>query len=151
MRKYLFIAVGGMFGAILRFAAGKIQVWDNLSSIPLNTLFVNITGSFLLALFLTIAFEVWKFNSDVRLGVGTGFFGAYTTFSTLCKQTVNLIADGEYYSALSYMTVSVMLGLAAAYFGVIFAREVISKLPEGRKEEQIEGQINRILKEGEEE
>ena len=80
----LFIAIGGMLGSISRFAIKNIHMWNYHENTSLNTLFINITGSFLLALILTIAFEVWNFDPDILLGIATGFLGAYTTFSTLC-------------------------------------------------------------------
>lgn len=135
MRKYIFIAAGGMLGAVLRYCIKNIHVWNYHGSIPLNTLFVNITGSFLLALLLTVAFEVWNFDSDIRLGITTGFLGAYTTFSTLCKETVKLITCGQYFSAISYIAVSVMLGLTSAYIGIILARKNISRFIGNKNEE----------------
>lgn len=128
MRKYIYIGAGGVFGAILRYYIKNIHLYHYKELIPLNTLLINITGSFILALVLTIAYEIWDFDSNIRLGIATGFLGAFTTFSTMCKETVSLIESGNYYSALSYITTSTVLGLAVAYFGIIIAREVVSKL-----------------------
>jgi len=127
MRKYTFIALGGMLGAILRYGIKNIHIYHYKEVIPINTLLINVSGSFLLALILTITFEIFQFDSDLRLGIGTGFLGAYTTFSSLCKETVNLMKQGDYYYSLTYIGLSTILGLAAAYFGVILSREVISK------------------------
>jgi len=127
MRKYIFISIGGMLGAILRYAIKNIHINNYKEVIPINTLFINVSGSLLLALILTIAFEIFAFDANIRLGIATGFFGAYTTFSTLCKETVDLMTLGDYYSAISYIGFSIMLGLAASYFGVVLAREVVSK------------------------
>ncbi|QCX33488.1 fluoride efflux transporter CrcB [Caloramator sp. E03] len=128
MRKYILIAIGGAFGAISRFIIKGIQIYNYKENIPLNTLIINVLGSFLLAVILTIALEIWEFDIDIRLGIGTGFLGAFTTFSTLCKETVILIQKGFYFSALNYVMTSVMLGLASAYFGIVLAREIISKI-----------------------
>lgn len=128
MRKYVFISIGGALGAILRYLIKTIQIYNYHENVPLNTLIINITGSFILALVLTIAMDVWKFDANIRLGIATGFLGAYTTFSTLCKDIILLLNKGDYFSAISYITVSTMLGLAAAYFGIVLAREVVSKL-----------------------
>jgi CrcB protein len=138
VRKYIFIASGGALGAMLRFAIENSYICNYHGIIPLNTLLINISGSFLLGLILTVAFEVWNFDADIRLGIATGFLGAYTTFSTFCKETAKLIAGGQYYAAISYMTISTMLGLAAAYFGIILAREIIAKLVKGKREELFE-------------
>jgi fluoride exporter len=128
MRRYTFIAVGGMLGALSRYAIKNIQIYHYKEVIPINTLLINVSGSFILALILTIAFEVFEFDADIRMGIATGFLGAYTTFSTLCKETVNLMKQGYYYSSISYICFSTILGLAAAYFGVVLAREVVTKL-----------------------
>lgn len=128
MKKYIFIALGGMLGAMLRYKIEHIHIYHYKEVVPINTLMINISGSFVLALVLTIAFEIWQFSSDLRLGIATGFLGAYTTFSTMCKETVNLMKQGDYYSSISYIGFSAMLGLAAAYFGIILAREIIAKL-----------------------
>ena len=126
MRKYFFIAVGGILGAILRFLIKNIHMYKG--NFPLNTLIINIIGSFILALILTLAFEVMDFDSDIRLGIATGFLGAFTTFSTMIKETVVLINSGYYYSAILNLTVSTLLGLVVAYLGIVIAREVISKM-----------------------
>lgn len=127
MRKYIFIGVGGFLGAILRFWIKTIPLQNYKELLPINTLFINVTGSFILALITTAALEILKMDVDIRLGICTGFLGAYTTFSTLCKEASELINRGYYFSSLSYIVNSVILGLAAAYFGVIVAREVIQK------------------------
>lgn len=84
----------------------------------------------MLALILTIAFEIWEMDESIRLGISTGFLGGYTTFSTLCKETVTLLNKGDYFSAITYITISTVLGLIGVYFGVIVAREVIAKVVE---------------------
>jgi fluoride exporter len=147
MRKYIFISIGGILGAILRYLIKEVHIYHYHENIPLNTLIINITGSFILALILTTAFEIWKFDADIRLGIATGFLGAYTTFSTLCKETVGLIHEGFYFSAFFYLTVSTILGLASVYLGIILAREVVSKLVKKDKGEidgiagAIEGEV----------
>ena len=119
MRKYIYISIGGALGAVLRLAIMRNPYNGNF---PLNTLAINIVGTFILALFLTTAYETMEIDVYLRLGVSTGFLGAFTTFSTLCKETASLMVSGEYILAISYIIVSAMLGLAAAYFGVALAR-----------------------------
>lgn len=144
MQKFILIGIGGVLGAISRYLIKEINFsiygWD----MPLNTLIVNVTGSFMLALILTTAFEVWKFDLGLRLGIVTGFLGAYTTFSTLCREAAVLMKDGHYFSSLSYITVSTILGLAAVYLGIILAREIVSKLVSNRKEGLEEGSEERV-------
>ena len=144
MRKYIYIGIGGFLGAILRFLSKNMPIYNYHENVPLNTLFINVTGCFVLALVLTVAFEIWKFDADIRLGIGTGFLGAYTTFSTLCKETSELLFKGYYFSAVSYITLSVVLGLAAVYLGVVLAREAAAKLLniESRDQNRGDGEWN---------
>jgi fluoride exporter len=128
MKKYIFIGIGGFLGAISRYFIMNVHLYNYQEGIPLNTLIINVIGSFMIALILTVALEIWEIDEALRLGIATGFIGAFTTFSTLCKETVNLIASGYYYSAISYMTMSAVLGLSAVYFGVVVARELITKI-----------------------
>ena len=134
MRKYIIIGCGGFLGAILRYLIKGIQIYNFHGNLPLNTLIINVTGTFILALVLTIAFEIWNFDSNIRLGIATGFLGAYTTFSTLCKEIVELLYKGHYFIGISYIVVSIMFGIVAVYFGIVLAREVISKLVKGKKD-----------------
>jgi len=133
MRKYIFIGCGSFAGAVLRYLIKGFHIYNHHENIPLNTLFINVLGALIIAFILTIAYEVWAFDSDARLGLTTGLLGAFTTFSTLCKETVGLLRDGYYFSAISYLTVSVTLGLASAYLGVILARKIGSKMAEKHK------------------
>jgi len=95
----LFVGLGGFFGANVRYilsfvlteGIAKLTGWR----LPFGTAFVNITGSFLLAVFLYWAGRRAGFPDSVRLLVGTGFFGAYTTFSTYANASINLILGGE--------------------------------------------------------
>lgn len=125
MKKLIYIGMGGFCGAILRVLVKGIQIANYHENVPINTLFVNIAGCFLLGLILTVALEITRFRSSLRLGIATGFLGAFTTFSTLCREIAGLIYQGYYFSALSYMAISTMLGLAATYFGIVVAREAV--------------------------
>jgi len=128
MTKYIYIAAGGMLGAMSRFGMKNIQIWDFQANFPVNTLLVNITGSFFLLLFLTISFEALDLDANIRLGIATGFLGAFTTFSTLCKETVSFMMTGEYFTAIFYIITSAFLGLMAAYLGVLSARKIVGIL-----------------------
>lgn len=127
MKNCLYIGIFGFLGAMLRYFLKNIHIYHYREVVPINTVIINVTGSFVLALILTVALEVLEIRQEIRLGIATGFLGAYTTFSTLCKDTITLIINGYYFSALSYITVSALLGLCASYFGIIVAREYISR------------------------
>ncbi len=119
-------------GAILRYLIEQVDVPNYLAYIPLNTLVINISGSFLLAFIATICLKVWTIDSDIRLGITAGLIGAYTTFSTFCKETGLFLLNHDYYLAGVYIFLSVFLGLGTAFLGVAAARK-IERLLEHRK------------------
>jgi CrcB protein len=133
LKRYLYIGIGGVFGAITRYAIKSIHIYGYESLFPINTLIINILGSFLLALLLTSALEVLYLDGDIRTGLGTGFLGAFTTFSTMSKEAVILMRGGHYFSAVSYLGISSIFGLAAAYLGVITIRKGLTKIISSQK------------------
>lgn len=83
---------------------------------PGVTLTINVTGSFLLGLLLTLA-AGGRINNQTALVLGTGFLGAYTTYSTFSWDVVTLARDGRWAAALGYLMFTVVFGLAAAGLG----------------------------------
>ncbi len=121
MRKYFLVGAGAFLGAVTRYGIGMIPS-DGYGLFPLKTLMINLLGSFILAFFITAAFEAWELDADIRLGIATGFLGAFTTFSTFCKESVSLMQNGSYGTALIYMSLSLFLGSALAYLGFALVR-----------------------------
>lgn len=128
MQKYIYIMICGALGALLRLLVKNTHISDYFGNILLNTLLINITGCFLLALFLVVSLEIIDIDANLRIGVSTGFLGAFTTFSSLCKENVLLMLNGQYFSAISYIIISIVLGLAASFLGVVLARKIIAKM-----------------------
>lgn len=111
------VALGGFVGAPTRYLVDRFVADRVESDFPLGTFLVNITGSFLLGLLtgLGIAHHV---PSPVEALVGTGFCGAYTTFSTWSYETVRLVSEGELLQAGVNAVVSLVVGLGAAGAGI---------------------------------
>lgn len=115
----LFVAIGGFFGACARFG---LTTWFNKkhpSVLPWATLLINLSGSFLLGV---IAGSDW--SSEVHLLLGTGFMGAYTTFSTFNVDNVQLIRKKEWKALAIYICTSYFLGIALAYAGYWAGRQM---------------------------
>src|SRR5659263_30319 len=106
MKKYAFVGIAACFGAIIRYLLESGRMNESFFGFPVDTLLINVTGSFVLCLVLTIGFDVWKMNVDVKQGITTGFIGAFTTFSTFCKETVVLLQQNNLVSAGTYILVS---------------------------------------------
>ncbi len=120
--RFLVVGLGGFLGAIARYSVG---IWiDALwrRDFPLATFIVNITGCFILGLFLTLAPERMPIGPLPRLPVATGFVGAYTTFSTFEYETQRLTTTGAFGWALVNVLTSVVAGFLAVKLGVMLAR-----------------------------
>ncbi len=95
MVKYLMVACGGAVGSVLRFWVGG-NVADRLGTrFPYGTFAVNITGSFLIGLVLTLVSEHVNVNPNWRYLIGVGFIGGYTTFSAFEYETFQSMQDGK--------------------------------------------------------
>jgi CrcB protein len=121
---YLVIGVGGFVGAIARYvlAVWIGQRWGR--SFPLGTFVINVSGSFLIGLLMTLMAERFTENPQWRLLLVVGFLGAYTTFSTFEYETGALLKDGEWLYAGVNVIGSVFVGFMALKLGEIIARSV---------------------------
>lgn len=114
----LFVAVGGVLGVLARFGIGRLTVHHE--HLLWSTVGINIVGSFLLGLLVA---EPW-FGRDLREGLGVGFLGGFTTFSTFSVQAVLEVDAGEPSRAAVYVVASVAGGLVAAAAGYAFGRKL---------------------------
>jgi CrcB protein len=125
IKKYIYIAAGGAVGAVIRVAVKSIPFAAPGGITIFNTLLVNLFGSFALALFLGLALEVLNLEAELRMGIGTGFMGGLTTFSTLCKESNLLFVAMKPQIALGYLTASIFFGMFCAFAGTAAARRWI--------------------------
>jgi CrcB protein len=118
----LYVGLGGFLGANARYLLSawvdaRLNRWLGLP-LPYGTLSVNVIGSVLLGAFL--GWSVQRFDpipDGVRLLVATGFFGAFTTFSTFANEGTALFRDERGAAALAYIGVTNGLCLLGALFG----------------------------------
>ena len=99
METFLIIGLGAVLGANLRYLVSVWAVGQFGSGFPWGTLIVNLAGSFLLAVFLAWAANHTSLDPRIRLLVATGFFGAYTTFSTYANESIALFQAGDWIGA----------------------------------------------------
>lgn len=104
----LLVALGGAFGAVLRWAAGR---WLPGTRFPWSTLVVNVVGSLLLGVVVAAA-DGWP-----RTLLGTGLAGALTTYSAFALETVLLERQGRRAAAVLNMVASLALGILAFAIG----------------------------------
>lgn len=107
------------YGVAERFS----EHWHRL--FPLSTLAINLTGSFVLAFFLTAIAPRAARWQRWRLFFATGMLGAYTTFSTFSVETAHLLRDDHWLVAGSYIAASLFGGMAAAGFGYFMSERIV--------------------------
>lgn len=119
-----FVGAGGFLGAIARYivAVWVSQRWGR--SFPFGTFFINISGSFLIGLFMSVLTERLMVNPQWRLFLVVGFLGAYTTFSTFQYETGNLLKDGEWIIATVNVLLSIIVGFTALKLGELLAKVI---------------------------
>ncbi len=124
MFKFLLIAIGGVFGALLRYwLSGLVHRYFD-GSFPWGTLSVNLVGAGIIG-FLWGIFEETTIPANLRFLFFVGFLGSFTTFSTYALETFNLIRDGEVKLALLNVLLSNILGIVMVIAGFLFSKYLI--------------------------
>lgn len=118
------VALGGLVGTGIRYGAESAFPTD-AGSFPFTTLIINLTGAFILGMLLerlVLSGPDSGWRRRIRLCVGTGVLGSYTTYSSFALETVELLRDHRVVAAGVYMTVSVIVGTFAAGAGIVLAQ-----------------------------
>jgi CrcB protein len=121
-----YIAIGSALGGVSRYLVGGLVQRALGAGFPSGTLVVNVTGSFLLGLFLRYGLETPSLTPELRAFLTIGFCGGYTTFSTFSYESVALVKDGQWTRAGVYLAASLLLSLLATVLGLAAARGVIA-------------------------
>jgi fluoride exporter len=113
------VVLGSILGGTARYFLSGVIARRVGETFPWGTLFVNVSGSFLIGIFGRMAEDDASLmaSPDPWLFAVTGFLGCYTTVSSFSLQTLLLARDGETGRALGYVVISVTLALAAAAAG----------------------------------
>jgi len=121
MQHLIYIALGGMTGALARYGFSRFVQLSVNQIFPWGTLFVNLSGSLVIGLFYEL-FDRAVIPSDLRSLITIGFLGAYTTFSTYSLETINLLREGEIRLCLTNVLLSNILGLLLVILGMYAAK-----------------------------
>ncbi|MDQ1524311.1 MAG: fluoride exporter [Pyrinomonadaceae bacterium] len=127
LTKYLAVAAGSALGGVLRYFLGSTILARTAAPFPTATFVINVTGSFIVGFFLTLATERMHMSAHLRLAVAVGFVGAYTTFSTFEYETLRLAEENNFQLALLNVILSVVVGFAAVWGGARLARSFESQ------------------------
>ncbi len=115
------LAIGGVLGAVSRYAI-SLALPTETARFPWGTFVINVSGSAALGFILVLVIEHFPRGRLVRPVIGTGFLGAYTTFSTFTVEAVDLVRAGHTGLALAYLAGSALAGLLAVWTGMTSAR-----------------------------
>jgi len=125
LKTILLIAVGGALGAVMRFLS-QVTVYELVGrSFPYGTLFVNVTGSFLMGLLSIFLVEKFNLGAEWHMAILIGVLGSFTTFSAFSIETLVLFEQGDMFKALANIMLSVTLCIGAVWTGAYFAKQII--------------------------
>lgn len=124
MIKYWMVGIGGFAGSVLRFWLSSSIGGRFGTRFPYGTFVVNMTGSFLIGMVITILAGKTQLSPNWRYLIPIGFIGGYTTFSAFEYETFRLFQNGQVLGAALNVTGSVVLGFAAVWLGIWAARAI---------------------------
>ncbi|HEX3998844.1 MAG TPA: CrcB family protein [Pirellulales bacterium] len=119
---FLAIGAAGFLGAMVRYLVALLSVWAfGVSYGFVGTMIINITGSLFLGWFVVVTEARIVLPGALKLAIGVGFVGAYTTFSTFCVDSMRLMEGAAYNKFAVNVLGSVLIGLIAARLGMRLA------------------------------
>ena len=121
LKNLLLVGFGGAIGSMLRYAATLLL---NSKYFPYATLAVNIIGSFIIGLVFALSIKHEDFLNNWKLFLATGICGGFTTFAAFSLENMGLLQSGKIALAATYIILSVLLGIAATFFGYQLIREL---------------------------
>lgn len=125
MKELVYVGLGGIAGTLTRYG---VQLWMPQANggFPWGVLLINAVGSLFLGWFFTVAVP-HKISAELRLAIGTGFTGAFTTFSTFALDMVRLAEGGHWISAAAYVFTSIAAGLLLCSVGIRWGEQMLKR------------------------
>jgi fluoride exporter len=119
--KYLVVVAGAGIGGLARYLASTWIMAKYGGRFPLGTFVINVTGSFLIGVLMTLFTERWQPHPNWRLFLVVGVLGGYTTFSSFEYEAYRAVRDGARWIGLIYVTGSVVVGYFGVWLGAVLA------------------------------
>jgi fluoride exporter len=125
MIKYVYLSLGGVAGALLRYVtSGAINQFMGVS-FPYGTFMVNMVGSFLIGLLWGLSEEI-AVSPNLRLFLFVGFLGSFTTFSTFTLETMNYLRDNNARTAIANILISNIVGIILVFTGILISKFLLN-------------------------
>lgn len=125
MWNYVAVAVAGAFGCCARLGVNQLVHEHYGQAFPLATLLINVSGCLVMGFLFFYTLEQVSVSPTLRLAIITGVLGGYTTFSAFGIETLLLVQDNKVGQAVLYVTLSVVLSLAAVFTGAWLQRTLL--------------------------
>jgi len=122
IKHILLVGLGGFAGSVARYFVSRLNSHVEFLSIPIGTLLVNVTGSFLIGFLIGIAEKSPVLTVELRLLLMVGLCGGFTTFSTFTGENLMLMRSGQFLPLFIYTGLSVLLGFLAVYAGFVITK-----------------------------
>lgn len=122
MERLTWVCVGSALGGGLRYLVGQAAATLLGVAFPYGTLFVNVTGSFLIGFVMHVGLASDAISPAARLFLTTGVMGGLTTYSTFNYETLGLLREGALFMAALNLVATVVLCLAAGLLGLAAGR-----------------------------
>jgi fluoride exporter len=117
--KYLVVLAGAGLGGLARYVAGTWIMAKYGGRFPLGTFVINVTGSFLIGVLMTLLTERLNPHPNWRLFLVVGILGGYTTFSSFEYEAYQAVRDGARWMGMLYVTGSVLVGYLGVWLGAM--------------------------------
>ena len=127
MEKVLLVAAGGAAGAAARYALGvqALRLWG--TAWPFGTFIANVSGGLLMGVLAGyLAHRGGADQERLRVLLGVGVLGGFTTFSAFSLETALMVERRSYGQAFAYASASVLLSVSALFLGLLLARKVFA-------------------------
>lgn len=118
----VWVGLGAVVGANARYLVSDIVASRAGTAFPWGTMLINVSGSLVIGVVLTLLTERFLAAPHWRLLLVVGFLGSYTTFSSYTYEALALVDRSEWSPALLYVIGSNIAGLLACYAGIVLAR-----------------------------
>ena len=126
MKILLMVAIGGAIGAVARQQSNQLIMRILGGEFPIGTIFVNILGSFIMGLLFELFASKITLSDEWRSLIFTGVLASFTTFSSFALDVALLSERNEYYYALCYIGMSVVLSIGALFVGLWVMRGLLT-------------------------
>lgn len=117
LKHILLVLAGSAVGGAARYAISVYVQTKNNLNFPTGTVIVNVLGCLAIGIVYAITARNAQSSPAIKLLLATGFCGGFTTFSAFAFENLELLKTGQYLTALTYIILSVVLGIMAVFLG----------------------------------